>query len=219
MKKIKLILFDIDNTLVYGERASKYYKQYPRLLEKTLSVCLGVPLESAQEIANEHRRLFGGRGEQALTTYALDASAWHDAMCSLDPNASIKPLPDVQELLCALRERGYLLGAITDGPDTQAERILNAAGIDKNIFSLLIGWKKYEEMPKGGRSDIYKKVIADYKLDPGEILMVGDSLGADIIPAHACGINVLHISEDAHGEFPTIKSIGVLLNYLNKNDQ
>ena len=45
MKKLKLLLFDIDNTIVYGEQASKYYRQYTSLLEKTLSVCIGISLK------------------------------------------------------------------------------------------------------------------------------------------------------------------------------
>ena len=175
-------------------------------------------LQEATEIANDHRRRFNGRGEKSFETYNANFSLWHDTICTLDSN-DIPALPHVQELLMNLRNNGYTLGAITDGPTIQAEKILKTARIDKDLFSIFIGWEREGKMPKGGLPDVYKNIITESKLDPSEILMVGDSIDADIVPAHACGINVLYINSKTDNKFPTISSVELLLNYLNNYEK
>lgn len=206
MKKIKTIFFDLDNTLVYGEEASRYYRQYSPLLERTLGLCLGISLAEAKQIADDHRLRFNGRGERSFETYGLGSSEFYEAICTLDPQAYIRPMPQAQELLCRLKAKGYKLGVITDGPAAQANKILKAAGISKDLFSIFIGWEKGSALPKGGSSEIYRKVMTAENLDPEEVLMVGDSVETDIIPAAACGLRVFQVSEEI-----TVESIE---NYL-----
>lgn len=207
MKNIKTIFFDLDNTLVYGEDASRYYEQYPLLLEKTLGLCLEIPLEKSKQIADDHRARFSGQGERAFETYGIGLSEWYEAMCTLDPSTNIRPLPQIQDFLRRLKANGYKLGVITDGPAVQADKILMAAGIDKDLFSTFIAWEKDSAFPKGGKNDIYQKIISDEKLDPSEILMVGDSIETDITPAAACGIRVFQVSKEM--------SVETVENYLN----
>ncbi len=217
--KIKLILFDIDNTLVYGEAASQYYQQYPPLLEKTLASCLGISAGEAKRIADKHRKIFNGRGEKAFEVYGIGLPEWYEAICSLDPRAFIGEMPQVQSLLHSLKELGYELGAITDGPIEQAVRILSCAGINEGVFSLFIGWTRGGMMPKGGEKQIFKKIIAEKKLKPEEILMVGDSVNTDILPARQCGMNVLHVGGNGTSKFFSIPSVEELLKYLEKYEQ
>ena len=219
MKKIKLIIFDIDSTLVYGEQTLNYYRQYPPLLELTLSRSLNISLEKAKEIADDHRQKFNGRGEKSFETCNADFSMWHDTICTLDPSLYIPKLPQVQKMLEDLKKSGYILGSITDGPTIQAKKILQTAGINQSLFSFFIGWERDGKMPKGGLTDVYKYIITQYKFDPSEILMVGDSIDADIIPAHACGINVLYINSNTDSLYPTISSVELLLNYLSEYER
>lgn len=214
MKKIKLLIFDIDNTLVYGAEAKKYYEQYPKLLEKTLGKSLGITQRKAKEIADEHRQLFDGRGEKAFETHKLGLNVWHETICTLKPKKYLRQLPASNETLIDLKRQGYEIGAITDGPTKQALKILNAVGINKNIFSIFIGWENGQKIPKGGRPDVYQKIVKDKKLKPEEIIMIGDSLAVDIIPAKACGLNVIYINKSSKTIFPNIDSIEKLPTYL-----
>lgn len=216
MRKIKLIIFDIDNTLIAGDLASKYYSQYPPLLEKTLARCLDIPLDKAKQIANTHRRTFNGRGEKAFETYGTGMREWYEAICSLDPRPFITESPKIQGMLRSLKDRGYSLGAITDGPVRQARRMVKLAGIDLRIFSIFIGWKKNQAMPKNGRPDVFESILLRNGLLPKQVLMVGDSIDIDIIPAKSCGINVLHVSKAGRSGFPTISSVEILPIYLNQ---
>ncbi|MEF3691604.1 MAG: hypothetical protein V3574_00930 [Candidatus Moraniibacteriota bacterium] len=58
-----MILFAIDNTLVYGEKALAFYRFYSRVLEKTLSETLGLSLKEGIKIANDHRAIYSRHGE------------------------------------------------------------------------------------------------------------------------------------------------------------
>lgn len=214
MKKIKLIIFDVDNTLVYGEDSLRYYQQYSPLLERTLSEHLNISIAEAKVIADGHRREFNGRGEKSFETHGGDLSKWYDAICTLDPDYSLKAVEGSQEILNILKNKGYELGAITDGPTKQSLRILRAAQVDPSIFTFFIGWERGGSMPKGGKSDIFKKVARDHQLNEEEILMVGDSLETDIVPASQCGVNTIYISDQRHDQYITIKSIKNLLDYL-----
>ena len=55
MKDIDMILFDVDNTLVYGRKASLFYRRYAHIIEKSLAEALGVELLEGKKIAREHR--------------------------------------------------------------------------------------------------------------------------------------------------------------------
>jgi FMN phosphatase YigB (HAD superfamily) len=214
MKKIKLIIFDVDNTLVYGNEALRYYKQYSPLLEKTLSETIGVSIAEAKQIADSHRKQFNGRGERSFETYSKDMTNWYDAICTLDPSIYVPEMTESQKVLSFLLSQGYSLGAITDGPTKQSLRILRSAQIDTNSFQFLIGWERGECMPKGGSIDVFKKVLEEYQLNPEEILMVGDSLETDIHPALSCGIRAIYISEEVDDQFETIRSVESLPDYL-----
>ena len=208
-----MILFDIDFTLVFGKDAFVYYKQYPRMFEKTLAQLLGVDPKNAKKIANDHRIRFNGQEEKAFETYKLDLSHWHEVMSSFSVGA-LKPLSRVQKMLIAFKDADYILGAITDGPKSQAEKILKAVDIDKTLFTVFIGWDRGKKLPKGGRPDVYKKILKLYSLQPQEVLMVGDSLISDILPAHNCGMHVLHITLKKGSRHPNAKSVYDLPNYL-----
>jgi len=218
MKKIKLLLFDIDNTLVFGAKAEVYYKQYSLTLEKALAQSLNIDIAQATEIANYHRLKYHGRGEKAFETYNLDMAIWHESIRTIDTKM-LEPMASVQKLLTSLKNDGYILGAITDSPVLQAEKILKRVGIDKNIFTTFIGWENGRPMPKGGSSEIYKKLLLEYKINPNEAFMIGDSLETDIIPADSCGMKVLHISQTNKSGYPTIDSVELLPSYLKQYEK
>src|SRR3989338_5953631 len=158
MKKIKLLLFDIDNTLVFGARARDYYKQYSLTLEKALAKSLNINLEQATKIANYHRNKYYGRGERAFETYNVDMVDWYNAISTISTKG-LKPKPGVQKLLVSLKNNGYILGVITDCPTLQAKKILKTVGIEKNVFLTFVGWEKNKLMPKGGSPKIYRKLL------------------------------------------------------------
>lgn len=202
-----MILFDIDNTLIFGERAAKLYGQYSLILEKTLGALLGVDAAAAKIIADDHRAAHGGRGELAFETYGFDLTQWHDALIQLTPEIYLEPLIETTQLLQKLRSKKYIIGAITDGPELLIEKIFSAAEIDPSLFDFIIGWKRGKPMPKYGSSAIFEQVCDSRNIPRSNAIMVGDSMGSDILPAQRVGLRTFHIGTD-------ITDITQLHNYL-----
>lgn len=199
MQNIKLILFDIDNTLVYGDEAVVFYKRYSTVLEERLASLLNVSVAEGKRIADEYREKYNGQGEKAYEDLLGDISPWYDSILTIRPQEYLTKNNKVNVLLGQLRKKGYMLGAITDGPTQQAELILKTVGIRKEYFNLFLGWEAKAARPKGGKCDVFVKVAQLYNLAPEQIVMVGDSLGTDILPALEAGVQAVYVGEEKPG--------------------
>ena len=218
MGNIKVILFDIDNTLIFGERAEKFYREYSRVLEQALAKELGISFEEGKIIADDHRKRFNGQGEKSFETMKIGIEKWYDAILSLNPQDYLDVMPQINEILRTLRSRGIIVGAITDGPTLQAKRILSVTQIEEDLFDIFIGWERGERMPKGGSVQIFESLISQLGFAANQMVMVGDSLGADILPAIEVGLNAIHINPSAQSikneKWETIESINSLLKII-----
>lgn len=214
MKNIKLVLFDLDNTLAFGEEAEAFYRQYPRVLECTLARQLSISESSAKEIADKFRADFSGRGELAFEALGLGLESWYEAICELEPRKYLRPIPQTKRTLDAIRNGGMQIGLVTNGPTPQARRILEQIGVDTDAFAFFVGWKKGESFPKEESGRIFLSIAERSGIMPREIVMVGDSLESDILPAERVGLRTVHIT-NAPGsnttERPTIRSVEQLL--------
>jgi FMN phosphatase YigB (HAD superfamily) len=214
--KIKVVLFDIDNTLSYGDKASEFYRQYSRHLERVLARALNINLKEAKNIADTYRSKYNGHGERSFDGIGIGLDVWFEGILSLNPSDYLEPLDYSDKLLKILKESGYILGAITDGPRIQASRILRAIRVDENAFDFIIGWEKGKQMPKYGKDEVYKQICEKYSVRPGEVMMIGDSLETDILPARALGLEVIQVGgSGTDGEFRRINSIEELYDSLS----
>ncbi len=215
MENIKMSLFDVDKTLVYGKKAMAFYKNYSRLLEESFAETLGVELFEGKKIVDLHRAKHHGAGEKAFETYHLSMEIWYDALLKLDPKKYLEPLPVPNKVLGAIKREGILLGAITDGPRPLVDKIFNAAGIDASQFDFIIGWERGFQMPKSGSGAIYEKISKQHKVPKEFIVMTGDSLFDDILPAVSVGLRAIHISNEKAmdaKDYLTLKNIRPLTN-------
>lgn len=194
--KVKVILFDVDNTLVYGKDAQKFYSEYSKTLETLLARRLDTSKNEAKIVADAFRKRFKGHGEKSFDALGIGIDAWYEEIFKIDPAKYIKPMKKSNVLLRELSKEGFIIGAVTDGPTEQSRRIMKVAQIDYKIFDILIGWEKGKEMPKAGSSKIFKDICRERKLKPGNIMMIGDSLSADILPAKSVGLDVIHVRGD-----------------------
>ena len=189
----QLIAFDVDNTLIFGPEADQFYRLYSAALERAFAMCAGISLSESKVQLDAFRAAHNGRGELAFPAagYALDNV--YDAICSVDPTR----LPRMEKTiatLTALQKHATLI-AITDGPDLQAERLFAATGIDPSLFTEIICWQRGSPMPKGGRDEVFTALSQRYHVHPSQILMVGDALEIDILPARRAGLNTMFIGD------------------------
>lgn len=210
--KIKMVIFDVDNTLIYGDLSLNYYKQYSKVLEKTLAKKLDLSLEEAKTIADAFRKQFNGHGESSFNALGIGIDVWYEEILKIN-TGYIQSMVYSKKLLLSLKKDGIKVAAITDGPTQKSYDLLKKAKIDKEVFDLFIGWEKGSEMPKNGKVDIYKKVISQYKLRPEEVVMVGDSLHTDIYPAKKLGLETIYVcgNREKPRNIKSIKTIEELI--------
>ncbi len=92
----------------------------------------------------------------------------------------LKPYPNVKPMLRELKKMGIKLAIVTDAPKVKAYQRLLAMDIEK-YFDFVIG---FEDTEKKKKTEIPLKVaIEKLKLKPKEIMVVGDSIKRDVIPA------------------------------------
>lgn len=165
-------------------------------------------LLSVSEIAARfHRELFA-RTPHDETSEAAEREFWRQTVsrvlgtvrdadaCFADLYAhfaradSWSLLPDVEETLQGLAAHGVpvLIASNFDGRlHTVMEGIPVLQPIARRVISSEVGWRK----PSG---KFYDALIAAAGAAPEEILMVGDDLERDILPARQRGLRTLHLS-------------------------
>jgi putative hydrolase of the HAD superfamily len=105
--------------------------------------------------------------------------------------ASVEPLPGVLSLLSFLDRRGFALGLITNSASPYREpfdRLGLAELFDAILFSC-------DERARKPEPRLYADACARLGVEPGETLMVGDSLPNDVSGPRAAGMEALLVGE------------------------
>ena len=105
-------------------------------------------------------------------------------------NKFLKPYPNVKSVLGKLKRRGVILSILTDAPKTKAYQRLLGMGIEP-YFKFVVGYEdtnksKHTGLPLLRALEMLRKECPD--IANSEILMVGDSIEKDIVPAKELGL-------------------------------
>jgi HAD superfamily hydrolase (TIGR01549 family) len=220
---IKAIFFDVGNTLFFYN-----YEFLRGLLEDRFGIdATHEELEATHQII---RQSLGPLLDQGLSHEAIVEEAYRrwfraigieeeriDSIIDAIKNHPFRHLfwsrmgEDTKEVLTWFRDRGYRLGIISNA-EGQIKRLIDHAGLTSSFETILdsheIGFQKPDER-------IFKRGLADLKVQPNEAVHVGDVFEADIVGARSAGI--IPILVDREGRYPdasclTIKHIGELKN-------
>ena len=203
---IKAVIFDLGNTLLYFNGA------WPEVMARADDVLIqhlqaaGLQLEQGSFLVELRSRLnayyleresefieyttryflketladygYPDVHEDVLTTalrgyYAVSQESW-------------LPEEDSGPTLQALKNRGYPLGVISNAADDDdVQTLVDKAGIcayfDKVLSSAALGIRKPD--PR-----VFRPLLEHWGLAPGQVAMVGDTLGADILGARNAGL-------------------------------
>ena len=183
---IKAILFDLDNTLI------DFWKMKQEASRAAVSAMMKVGLEvDKDEAYKEIIRLFMKLGVESENIFQeflkSKVGSADEKMLAAAINAYLKtknnflkPYPNIKPTLKELKKRKIKLAIVSDAPKVNAYQRLLAMNIEK-YFDFVIGFedtgkKKKDELP-------LKMAIEKLELNPKEIMMVGDSIKRDVIPA------------------------------------
>jgi FMN phosphatase YigB (HAD superfamily) len=219
---IELVIFDIDNTLVFADDES-FYDQYGAAVERAVAAHYGVDLSEAAQITADYRMRHGG-GEQALfrgdvhisyphiAEQPADTSILFDELCLIDPTGRFAQQAAMRAGVATLREDGIKTVALTSSPEPLSRRILAEAGFDPDQdFDAYVTYGRNELPPKMDSSrQIFAEIAEQFKVEHGHVLATGDSLRHDVLPAQELGMLACLIGPEVPDNFEGIVAASTL---------
>ena len=195
MQQIRAILFDLDNTLVDFIRMKE---ESCKAAVKAM-VASGLRMNEGQAFELLMKTYFdvGIESDRAFSEFLKSVNQFdHKILASgintylATKNRFLKPYPNVKSVLGKLQRRGVFLSIVTDAPKTKAYQRLLGMGIEP-YFKFVVGYEdtnksKHTGLPLLLALEMLRKECPD--IANSEILMVGDSIARDIVPAKELGL-------------------------------
>ncbi len=125
--------------------------------------------------------------EALARMYAVSEAYW-------EPKSAMRPVLD------QLSEAGYRLGLLSNaGDEANVQRLITKAAIrdyfDPILISAAVGIRKPDPRP-------FEMILNQWGLSPFEVVMVGDTLEADILGAQRAGVHQIWLRDAAATESP-----------------
>jgi phosphoglycolate phosphatase/putative hydrolase of the HAD superfamily len=187
--KISALLFDMDGTLYTNP---SYAQSQIDLAVKRLAVLKGKSFEQMQGEIAEFRAAFErtrGQGTSlanAFTAFGVsieESIRWREEL--YEPAESLRPDPLLEKTLARL-SASCKLALVTNNPTLIAYKTLSALGVDRTIFSALVGL----DTRQASKPDTapFLKAVETLNVPCTECISIGDRFDVDIAPALSLGM-------------------------------
>lgn len=190
---IKAVLFDLDNTLV------DFLKLKQMAVEAAVAAMidagLNLPREKIIEVIDkvyqekgiEYQYVFDDVLKELVGKIDYKILASGVSAYRKIKSAHLDPYPGVTPTLIELSKRGYRLGVISDAPKMQMWTRLCDTRL-QHFFEFVIASEDTEQKPSALP---FNRALEMLKLEPGQVLMVGDSKKRDVIGAKSVGMKTV----------------------------
>ena len=152
MKKVKTVIFDLDNTLIDFMQMKK--ESCKAAVQAMISSGLQMSREEAYSRLLKTYFKVGIESNQAFTQFLLENNQFTHKILAAAINqyletksGLLKSYPKVESTLIQLSEKGVLLGIVTDAPKTKAYQRLMKLGIEK-YFRFVVGFEDTNSQKK-----------------------------------------------------------------------
>jgi putative hydrolase of the HAD superfamily len=226
MSKIRAVFFDLDNTLIDFLQM----KQESCKAAADAMVSYGLQMTNAGAYDRLMKVYFssGIESDIAFTEFLKRENQFDHKILAAAINAyldakakNLKPYPNVKPTLRQLTKKGIFLSIVTDAPKTKAYQRLLGMKIEP-FFKFVVGYEDTNQLKATGLPfrfaiELLKKELGAIRNE--EILMVGDSMERDIIPAKRLGLQTAlskygeYAAQVGTGDFE-LKSFSDLLSIL-----
>ncbi len=203
MARIKAVFFDMGGTIIHGRDIpgldEKCFANVARLLS---SKGCKVDWKSVEESYNRARSLVRDRTNPLIEVDTLDV--WTEVLRLLGiegdrglakdcMDAFFKPrlgigkevyFPDAEPTLAELKRRGFKLGLISN-VGRGITYFLDELGFERYFDAIVFSWQTRWKKPS---PKIFRVALGMLKVEPGESMMVGDSLEADVRGGQGVGM-------------------------------
>jgi len=195
---LKVVLFDLDNTLFPSYMFSSLARKnaIKAMIASGLKTTQKKGLQTLQKIIDKKGSNYSRHFDELTKhfecknkDYAIAAGVWA-YHCT---KASICPFEGVVKLLNSLRKKGYTLCIASQGFAVKQWDKLIYLGLDMSFEHVFI------TKPSTKTKSFYAKIAKKLKLNPEQILMVGDNPKDDILAAKSAGLKTAFVASQKHG--------------------
>ena len=201
--KVKAVLFDLGNTLVYQEP----YEAFQRILQansvfKSIKEIREAFEKGNKECEAERRALLPPRefyvqlNVTILKHLGITRSVRRLAG-EIDRQwfnfSKVHVYSDVKDSLRRLKQMRLKLGVVTDGYELDIEQILPRAGLEK-FFDVCVGADTTGK--RKPEPEAFKYALKQLDVKPGEAIFVGDKLEQDYLAAQKVGMKAVLIQRE-----------------------
>jgi len=179
---IKAVIFDVDGTLYQSQ---EYEKHLYRCIVRVISESLGVEMQEAAEKLRQMKNIYKtvSRSVEAL---GINRHRFYELLSIYaEPRNYIKHNPRTAYVLRELRRRGYKVALHTNSGRRLAEKVLDAIGIERDCYDVLITSDDAEPKPS---LNGYFMCLDRLGAKPEETLYVGDRAEVELKPAKEAGM-------------------------------
>lgn len=198
MPNIRAIFFDLDNTLVdFLQLKEESCRASVRAM-----IIAGLHMEESEAYEQLIKKYFdvGIESNVAFSEFLRSIGQFDHKILAAAINAyldtkrkCLKPYPAVKPTLNQLQKNGVFLSVVTDAPKTKAYQRLLGMGIEQ-FFKFVVGYEDTNSLKSTGLPILLALEMARKELPnltEEQILMVGDSIDRDIIPAKKFGLKTV----------------------------
>ena len=181
---MKVVIFDLDNTII------DFIKFKKMSIDAAISAMVDVGLseEDANKIRKEIDKIYSKKGmeyqhvfDEALKKVLgkIDYKVLASAVVAYRKvkTAYMNPYPETIRVFKELIRRNYKLGIFSDAPIFQMWQRLAEIGLT-NFFDFAISTQEFGKDKR--KKEAYTLLLKKLKLDPKEVIFVGDSIDRDI---------------------------------------
>ncbi len=197
-RRIELILFDIDGTLLQSHTVTRYgmsialkevFRRYGPIDQYSMSG------KTDQQIMRELMLLDGISSDEINEKLPQACHFYVNIVCESIAQFDLHPCVGIPELLRTLQEQKHItLGLLTGNLEGIVEAKLSQAGLRKNIFSLgAFGSDAEDRNVLPTIAILRAEKLLQRKIDASSVVLVGDT-PRDIACARATGTRVMAVA-------------------------
>lgn len=191
ISKLKVIIFDFDDTLYSGGSWDNFY---PTCYNFLASVGVGKDAAEVEYLFNTKYAKY-----HPITTKASVYFAEHDMDVNLLYDYFNKNIYDITSekmqymdySLLKKLAKNYVLCMVTDSPENYIKHYAQMFGLDLSVFTKIYCNK--HESSDFSKSFYISKCVSEMGAKPKEAVMIGDNFNADILPARNVKIQTKYV--------------------------
>ena len=191
MKKIRCILFDIDDTLYDAslQMSTARLNAIRAMIEAGLPTDIETAYRTLQDIVKEYGPDYNKHFDKLLERLGLK---WNPRVIAAGvaayretSSAYVKPYSDTVPTLLKLRDMEYQLGIVSEGRAVKQWQKLIQLGIQHLVHFVIIS----EEIGiETMHPELFKLILKELKAQPNEAIFVGNQLDPDILCANKANV-------------------------------